>query len=591
MLCTPGFWEDAYQALKEDALSGATTARRVLIFVATDSCDSIATLQILEHILNKDNVPYGIYPVANEADLVNKAEDMLQDDAERSVVLVNCGATEDIREKLSCGPGIRVYVFDSHRPLHMRNAQKENSQVLVICGEEDSAHEYVEEGLGNLLDAETSSSSSEESEVEEDEEGDGSGSRKRQRRELRQRREGLRKRVREYYDRGASFSQAAGCVAYDFASHLNKDDIGCLWRAIVSLTDHYVHQRTSQEDYMRTVIEYERRVAQSSQEPGSSQGDQHGANLGTKRIQYKEDCHLVMLQHWSLADALFNSPYVATRLRTWKESGREKIELMLAKMGFPLSECQQHWTHMSPKLKQKLSAKLQECAPQFGLVNFQFASFQREDGYTSVSSTDMVHAITALLEVGFYSPTEDAGSAREAKTSEAQVVESFWAAYESLGGKKKDLLQRGLELAMLLQKVIVSVGGAQLNRKTVYQCGHFRYLNLDEAGLGENAGLLAHPLVLERLAFFLQDAHAHMGRSHKPVVIVGPKLTGESVLVVGVSGNAQPGQAAGNIFSTKFKKASAGIGAVHEASGFESNVIRMPYLDVQQFMDELITDM
>ena len=185
MLCTPGFWEDAYQALKEDALSGATTARRVLIFVATDSCDSIATLQILEHILNKDNVPYGIYPVANEADLVNKAEDMLQDDAERSVVLVNCGATEDIREKLSCGPGIRVYVFDSHRPLHMRNAQKENSQVLVICGEEDSAHEYVEEGLGNLLDAETSSSSSEESEVEEDEEGDGSGSRKRQRRELR----------------------------------------------------------------------------------------------------------------------------------------------------------------------------------------------------------------------------------------------------------------------------------------------------------------------------------------------------------------------------------------------------------------------
>ena len=172
-----------------------------------------------------------------------------------------------------------------------------------------------------------------------------------------------------------------------------------------------MHQRTSHEDYMRTVIEYERRVAQSSQEPGSSQGDQHGANLGTKRIQYKEDCHLVMLQHWSLADALFNSPYVATRLRTWKESGREKIELMLAKMGFPLSECQQHWTHMSPKLKQKLSAKLQECAPQFGLVNFQFASFQREDGYTSVSSTDMVHAITALLEVGFYSPTEDAGSA------------------------------------------------------------------------------------------------------------------------------------------------------------------------------------
>ena len=134
------------------------------------------------------------------------------------------------------------------------------------------------------MDAETSSSSSEESEVEEDEEGDGSGSRKRQRRELRQRREGLRKRVREYTTEG--LPQAARCVAYDFASHLNKDDIGCLWRAIVSLTDHYVHQRTSHEDYMRTVIEYERRVAQSPRSP-ASQGDQHGANLGTKRIQYR----------------------------------------------------------------------------------------------------------------------------------------------------------------------------------------------------------------------------------------------------------------------------------------------------------------
>ena len=588
MLCTPGFWEDAYQALKEDALSGATTARRVLLFVATDSCDSIATLQILEHLLNKDNVPYGIYPVANESELVRYAEEMLQDEAERSVVLVNCGATEDIRSILGCGPGIRIYIFDSHRPLNIKNVQKENAQVLVMCEDGEQAHEYVEEGLGNLLDnPSSSSSSSEESESENNSDDEGQA-RKRQRREVREQRKELKSKVKEYYARGSSYAHASGCIAYDFASHLNKDDLSCLWKAIVSLTDHYIHQRLNHDRYMSSVIEYERKISQlGSVDMVPSQDSQGGAvNLGTKRIQYKEDCHLVMLQHWSLADALFNSPYVATRLRTWKESGKEKIELMLAKMGFPLVECQQHWTHMSPKLKQKLSSKLQECAPQFGLVNFQFASFQKEDGYTSISSSDMVHAITALLEVGFYN-VESTGEEAE---KEFNGVESFWAAYESLAGKKKDLVQRGLELAMLLQKVIVSVGGAQLNRRTVYQCGHFRYLNLDEAGLGENAGLLAHPLVLERLAFFLQDAHAHMGRSHKPVVIVGPKLGGK-VLVVGVTGSLKPGQKEGNIFSNKFKKASKGIGAEYEASGFESNVIKMPYLDVQQFMDELITDM
>lgn len=635
MLCTPGFWEDAYQALKEDALSGATKARRVLIFVATDSCDSIATLQILEHVLNKDNVPYGIYPVANEAELVRHAEDMLQDDAERSIILVNCGATEDITRTLSCGPGIRIYVLDSHRPLNIRNAERENSQVLVICDDAEQAHEYVEEGLGNLLESPSSSSQSED-DSEDDEDGNegsddenegGAASRKRQRRETKERRRNLRTKIQAYYDRGASFASAAGCLAYDFASHLNKDDVSCLWKAIVSLTDHYVHQRLSHDAYMRTVIEYERKISQIGSGvdllPPSQDGQAGAANVGSKRIQYKEDCHLVMLQHWSLADALFNSPYVATRLRTWKESGKEKIELMLAKMGFPLVECQQHWTHMSPKLKQKLSQKLQECAPQFGLVNFQFASFQKEDGYASISSTDAVHAITALLEVGFYDPSgsesaaqggasgggsqaEDGrngsatnGNGNGGEATDFNGVESFWAAYECLLGRKKDLVQKGLELAMLLQKVIVSVGGAQLNRRTVYQCGHFRYLNLDEAGLGENTGLLAHPLVLERLAFFLQDAHAHMGRSHKPVVIVGPKL-GDKVLVVGVTGavgaksvesGSEAGALGGNIFSTKFKKASQGIGAEYEASGFESNVIKMPYMDVQQFMDELITDM
>ena len=245
-----------------------------------------------------------------------------------------------------------------------------------------------------------------------------------------------------------------------------------------------------------------------------------------------------------------------------------------------------------------------------------------------MSSTDAVHAATALLEVGIYEPRGD-GSGEVI----FDAVASFWAAYESLQGatpRSRDLQQRGLDLAMQLQRAVVSVGGVQLSRRNVYQCGHFRYLNLDEAGLGEEAALLAHPLVLERLAAFLQDAHAHMGRSHKPVVVVGPKMAAH-VLVVGVTGyhgagtagkagktkaKAGEGEGAGkgegkgegegegdeqpeeggnekegNVFSHKFRKAADAIGAKYEASGFESNVIRIPFQEVQQFMDELITDM
>ena len=255
MLCTPGYWEDAYQALKEDALGGASSARRVLIFVAIDSCDSIAALQILEVVLTKDSVPYGIYPVANEADLVKRAEEMLRDEAERSVVLINCGVTRDIRALLECGPGIRFYVFDSHRPMHFRNARKENAQVLVMCqdrGEEDLSSTVDAWGaMGDALPLDMPSSSSDEDESDEDEddddgsddEGDEEGpASKRRRKEAREERRSLRARVRAYHARGLSYAHASGCVAFDFAAHLQRDDLACLWKAIVALTDHYVHQ-------------------------------------------------------------------------------------------------------------------------------------------------------------------------------------------------------------------------------------------------------------------------------------------------------------------------------------------------------------
>jgi len=539
MLCTPGFWEDAYQALKEDALSGATTARRVLLFVAKGNCDAIATLQILEHVLNKDNVPYGIYPVANEAELVQRSEEMLRDDEERSIICIGCGASIDIRTTLSCSPGVRIYVFDSHRPLDRMNCEKTNSQVLIVC--EDGDHVIAEEESDSDEDVPSSSSDDDEEDADEEDGGAGGGSGKRRRRN--EEKGKALKKAKKAPPRDHALL-ASGCLAYEFASHLNKSDVGCLWKCIVSLTEHYLCQRVTHDDYMQRVVEYERKIAMMGA-ANTAVSSNSNSSLGRKRIQYREDFHLLLLQHWSLADALFNSPYVATRLRTWKESGREKLELMLAKMGFPLVECHQHFTHMSPKLKQRLSTKLQECAPQFGLVNCAFASFEKEDGLTS---TDMVHAVNALL-------VQEGG---------------FWGAYEALSsGKKKDgAVQKGIELAKGLQRVIVKVGGEVIGRNgMVVNCGSFRYAALGDT-LQEEA--LSNPFILERLALFIQEGLLHGGRSDKPLVVAGPESGGKVQLVV---------VGPRNIFS-KFKKA-----------GFESNLIQIPHKDVSEFMDSLILNM
>ncbi len=41
----------------------------------------------------------------------------------------------------------------------------------------------------------------------------------------------------------------------------------------------------------------------------------------------------MLFRHWSLFDAMFHSPYMATRLGIWKERGKKKLLELLAKAG------------------------------------------------------------------------------------------------------------------------------------------------------------------------------------------------------------------------------------------------------------------
>ena len=52
-----------------------------------------------------------------------------------------------------------------------------------------------------------------------------------------------------------------------------------------------------------------------------------------RSIRCVDELRLMLLRHWSLAEALSHSAYVATRMGVWKEKGRQKIGYLLAKMG------------------------------------------------------------------------------------------------------------------------------------------------------------------------------------------------------------------------------------------------------------------
>ena len=52
-----------------------------------------------------------------------------------------------------------------------------------------------------------------------------------------------------------------------------------------------------------------------------------------------EDFRFALLRHWSLYEAMLHSSYVAVRLQTWTDHGRRRLQELLARMGFLLTEC------------------------------------------------------------------------------------------------------------------------------------------------------------------------------------------------------------------------------------------------------------
>jgi cell division control protein 45 len=63
---------------------------------------------------------------------------------------------------------------------------------------------------------------------------------------------------------------------------------------------------------------------------------------------------------------MLHSGYVATRLQTWREVGRQSLHSLLAHLGLPLEACKQQYTHMSPKHMKQLDDKLEEHGPAHG---------------------------------------------------------------------------------------------------------------------------------------------------------------------------------------------------------------------------------
>lgn len=61
----------------------------------------------------------------------------------KNVVLINCGATEDVRELCQLPETVRIIIIDSHRPVWHGHNDNEDDKTLVLLDQDDPVKKEV----------------------------------------------------------------------------------------------------------------------------------------------------------------------------------------------------------------------------------------------------------------------------------------------------------------------------------------------------------------------------------------------------------------------------------------------------------------
>lgn len=187
------------------------------------------------------------------------------------------------------------------------------------------------------------------------------------------------------------------------------DSKGCLnndllWCAITGVTDQYLRSSLSEESYSKQILSLKN--AQERLNPNAVQKSKAESKSSSTTllnsdgiISVEPDLRFVLLRHWSVYNSMLNSDFIASRLSAWREKGKRQLELLLAKMAFPLNQCKSDYSAMDLEYRELLAVQLEKFAEEFNIQKFSFPSFTREFGYLlKISAADCVHALRSILE-------------------------------------------------------------------------------------------------------------------------------------------------------------------------------------------------
>ena len=399
----------------------------------------------------------------------------------------------------------------------------------------------------------------------------------------------------QYYTLGTSYSEPISSLLYSLASELGREDNDVLWLAIVGVSSlelsghtstglgtsatapalpHQYHQswqKTRSSRIYALLRDEVRRLnpVPYDASPSVSPNSMSGSPTDTS-IRLSPDPRFVLLRHWSLYDSMLHSPYLASRLHIWNESGVKRLHKLLAKMGISLSQCKQGYTHMDMDLKKSLREKLLKYAGVYGLNDLvpsgsgraayeqEGWGFIRSWGWKAqLSALDVGIIVGAILEVGPSHPVNASNDSSHHDTSSQRtdlgkvedrsetLLPRFFSAYDALAPTHPTQLLTSIPLAQHLLKAILRTGTSLLAK---HQIRHLRAFRMGVVKEGPDLGLFSSsPGALVKLALWVSEAVAVSERDKKgsdgavPLVLAALDEARGTYVVVGTGGGMRSG--------------------------------------------------
>ncbi|PNH02035.1 Cell division control protein 45 [Tetrabaena socialis] len=606
-----------YQAMKKD--SSGSEDKSVLVFAASSDIDSVcASQQLLElwfiiltvvslpqNLLNRENIHFTVIPVQSYEEVRGHCEPLIEAEEVKTLILINCGATDDVRSLCQLPCNIRIVIIDNHRPVWHGHNNEEDNDTLVLVDDDDPVPKSSVPVANGALDLEVGEEDDDDSEDDDSDsesgDDDEEGQRKKRKRasadagpsdrpakrgpgaeDAAARAAARRQRAEDvdtYYSERNGYGKPTSLLLFSLCHELQHDDCFHVWLAITALTEQLIFQQISKQQY-NTWREVLAQHVKMHQDPAE---EEEGITLPKHKVQVEvcEDLRLTLMRHWTMEDSLRYTTYVAARLQTWRQKGLDNIRSLLTYMCIPLKHASTAYKGLREVYFGQLRKELPRVAPKHMLAwdSLHMESFRMLYKHEEVSASDMVFALLGLLT--------------DVKPGEHWYRDAFNKASSALHVQKNlSLVKEGIELAKQMCQEVVHDCGMLVTNNNIRggRAADYRYINITETNMVSNVRF-THPTVLKYAALFLRDATSHRyntSDARRPMVVAGPPDELGACCVVAVQAKHTAGNRVQvNPFARPLLDTVGALGISQFRSGFDNSTYHLRKEELAPFLAKL----